>query len=372
MKQILIFAFLLTGCLSIQLDCITDHGSKSHFTAIKPPKEITSYIKTYLVFDDESQDFVYHENEIDEANGPLNKTLSQFDQEGIQLLVWNDQPPGTKYYNPDGAHSKGIIAYSAESDSGVYIFHSFPRYPFFDENGKISADIHYSQTYLGQTFHCEKVTGKSIDLILSGIQITNITVNRNTLQSSSYQYINEFANQKYYVENEENFKKIELDLESGPAIGIYKRDTYDVQVYEDVVIPNIQDSIYSLSWGDPYIHSNCKVNGSYFVKNIGEIKFDFASKKSFLSKQPFSDTIEWSCYKEHSKWFITDKTQIPCIADMNHMESQNNRGGGFICPQNPNLHSALSNLIAWNYDCKGERKEFSEGNGHRPLKRIQK
>jgi len=50
------------------------------------------------------------------------------------FIAWTDQLPAENLYNndtwyPDGAHSKGFLAYNSTSDKGIYVVHSFPKWP---------------------------------------------------------------------------------------------------------------------------------------------------------------------------------------------------------------------------------------------------
>ena len=57
------------------------------------------------------------------------------------------------------------------------------------------------------------------------------------------------------------------------------------------------------------------------------------------------DSYEYEVNKEHSKWGITHKKNIVCFADLNHTESQKERGGHIVCFENEKLHNIMKEAI---------------------------
>lgn len=104
-----------------------------------------------------------------------------------------------------------------------------------------------------------------------------------------------FAEKKYYSDsgNQENT----LDLNIGSIRSIFKRDTYKKEVFEEFLIPIIKDNLITETWGRPYIHSRCSVDGDYSVKNVNEISIPGTKNKD-------GNQYNWDCYHDHSKWFI--------------------------------------------------------------------
>ena len=49
--------------------------------------------------------------------------------------------------------------------------------------------------------------------------------------------------------------------------------------------------------------------------------------------------------QEHSKWAITHSKNIVCFADLNHCESQKERGGNIVCFENSKLHDIMKKAI---------------------------
>lgn len=59
---------------------------------------------------------------------------------------------------------------------------------------------------------------------------------------------------------------------------------------------------------------------------------------------------------DHSKWGLALDTtsNYVCVGGINRMQSQRQRGGGTLCFQNANLHSALLSCIATQDPCSNK------------------
>jgi len=56
------------------------------------------------------------------------------------LIAWNDEFPSGSTKS-SGAHSKGVIAYDAKTDSGFMLTHSVPKYPTVNDDNTIDPTI---------------------------------------------------------------------------------------------------------------------------------------------------------------------------------------------------------------------------------------
>ena len=97
-------------------------------------------------------------------------------------------------------------------------------------------------------------------------------------------------------------------------------DTTLRQVYED--------HIYVRTWSRPSLAPN--LYGTYNLINVLEVKFG---------------DYKYVVNKEHSKWAITKTKNIFCFSDLNHTESQKERGGQIVCFQNDKLHNIMKEAI---------------------------
>ena len=65
------------------------------------------------------------------------------------MIAWNDEYPAENLFSnsswfPGGAHSKGLMAYDADKDEGIYVVHSFPKYPGILEDGSVNHKVQHS------------------------------------------------------------------------------------------------------------------------------------------------------------------------------------------------------------------------------------
>jgi len=70
------------------------------------------------------------------------------------------------------------------------------------------------------------------------------------------------------------------------------------------------------------------------------------------------DKFEYTCQNEHSKWGISDKSDIICIGDLNRCDSQKKRGGMIACFEDSNLKKEFKNAITDYEKCKNKTLSF--------------
>lgn len=137
---------------------------------------------------------------------------------------------------------------------------------------------------------------------------------------------------------------IELNVGNRKMLGFFKNPYYTSGfIFEDLIIPKIQDNLRVESWGRPYQPSNCSLDIGFTCENINSIAFPNDSK------------AYWSSADDHSKWAIgTSSLNWVCSGGMNRMYSQAKRGGAFFCWQEPSLWKALDGIVAGSEACGGQ------------------
>ena len=88
------------------------------------------------------------------------------------------------------------------------------------------------------------------------------------------------------------------------------------------------DHFYVRTWSRPFLAP--AQYDTYNLVNVIKVKYD---------------SYEYDVNKEHSKWGITYKKNIICFSDLNHTESQKERGGHIVCFENQILHNIMKNAI---------------------------
>jgi deoxyribonuclease-2 len=111
---------------------------------------------------------------------------------------------------------------------------------------------------------------------------------------------------------------------------IAKNRQWGKDFWNDLVGPTLKDDMDVETW----------IRGSVppMIDSDGIHKtFDI----KFIDLRPLGAYWAWPESKDHAKWGITYKNNWVCVGDINHMISQQNRGGGTIAFQDAKLWQAL-------------------------------
>jgi deoxyribonuclease-2 len=333
-------SFFLISALSLsfaQLSCIDRQGnSVAWFTFIKFPGELTNADPRFAYLDSESGDQYQviqgaHHYFKDEA---LERTISAINvmpETSMNKLVWNDQPPN-KLFNPKGGHAKGIIGFDNATQTGVYIMHSFPKFPDVLENGQINSTTPPNTVTYGQNCYCISIDKEMLGNILHNLPVKEPNVYHATGLFDGKAFT---SNQDYLI------SQFHL-LNGDDQWFLSKNARYAGFLYEDIVQPYFKVNLAVESWGRPYQPPRCPPVGSYGSLNIARIAFN--------------EKDAWDHTQDHSKWAVSvgeSGIQIACLCDVNRMDSQGIRGGSCLCSKNKNLHRALSSIVKVTDQCSG-------------------
>jgi deoxyribonuclease-2 len=288
----------------------------------------------YLYYDCDGQNPAISSNLLGEKKGALYDTLQQLFGPGkandTGWILYNDEIPGAKSNDGTKGHTKGVLAFNKDDDSAFWLLHSTPRFPhpgdaLFPDDEKI----------YGQTFIC--ITLKDYDTAeqLAGVMRAqqepqvygcripdSIPIDSNIFKLSKGEDIPapaEPADLTFYSRGGKEFhclaknrhwgKDFWIDL-VGPTLKV----DLDIETWRRGTVPPTQDSD----------------------------KIDDVKDVLYVNLQHMGLNYEWHYTKDHSKWAVSDKTGgWVCVADINRMTSQEKRGGGAVCFQEPNLQKPL-------------------------------
>lgn len=282
--------------------------------------------------------------------------------DGLNWIIYNDQPPeGDNLRGPSAkkAHAKGVVIMDTDNRDGIWLTHSVPQFPpaigqrlKFDEN----------VSKFGQTFMCI-----NFDVKLAGLQIAKHLSNMNALiydTKIDEQLFNivpglsELASDWAGSRRRKTFKgqaklKQEISTRAGQQLSIYsKSNELEADLYAGWLEHELDSSLYVESWqngaGNP-LNSSC-LDPEYTVNNVRELRL-------YEDRTIFS----WHHQKDHSKWAISESEDkgLVCIADINRMESQFERGGGAVCMKCPNCWNVFSKTILDIEPCHGKKKKHT-------------
>lgn len=98
--------------------------------------------------------------------------------------------------------------------------------------------------------------------------------------------------------------------------------------YDTTMRQAYEDHFYVRTWSRPALAP--PLNDTYNLVNVINVTF---GKYSFDVNQ------------EHSKWALAYSKKVVCFADLNHCESQKERGGNIVCFENKKLHDIMKSAI---------------------------
>ncbi|EAR86610.1 deoxyribonuclease II (macronuclear) [Tetrahymena thermophila SB210] len=274
-------------------------------------------------------------NDID--NSPLMRTLAQTERIGKQSpygsVFWNDQPPQSDA-SLSYAHAKGFMVFNQEK--GYLMVHSTPRFPVIEED-IVNLEIPSSQTKFGQHYFCISTTTEDLNKIAEGYNIDYPKVYSSYIPTEfeGIDNIINMVNQKRNKDDQQlavNFKS----LKGTKFIKFSKSGKYLVPFYDTILAESIKAGVIVQSWGSPQEEPIC------------ESQYNVSSNMLITL-----DGITYKQTQDHSKYCISTDDSKPyvCLGDINRQTSQWKRGGGTVCLQNKQVHTAFKKIMAQQQPC---------------------
>ena len=305
----------LSFCWSVLASsCRNENGqSVSWFVAFRKPG---SAPRTYYVFDDTSTtaSFRMVNNEYILAH-----LFDGIDLQSDQVLLWNDEPAKSEDASSSNgdvpnqtAHDKGVLYRNSKDNTGFYLLHSVPQFPA--TSGTSLNPVTPTASAYGQSFICvSSNSDASFQLVWNHVKSQNSQI-----------YHNSFT----YPDPPKPSQDV-LDSTLEGFRYVTKTSINLNEPYEQLLAPLLKSSLLVESWGRPYEANNC--SATYQVVNNEHIQF---------GSEIFKST------SDHSKYCLAiSQPNLLCVGGMNHMTSQAERGGSWLCFSNQNLYSAIKNSI---------------------------
>ena len=253
---------------------------------------------------------------------------------GFNYFFWNDDKTvkdgAADSAATSKAHAKGSLVY--DSTSGAFLLHSLPRFPTRTLANAILEELPSNGGSYGQTFLCisvNKATAETIAKLLSCINVSvNKAVSSDRVNSSPNTWVTNLINNKMDSSCDmEHVTKIKS--KSGVEFTFFGKN-YKKKVipYDTTLRETYKDHFYVRTWSRPALAPS--LYGTYNLVNVLDVKFG-----------EYSIGVN----KEHSKWATAKGKNIVCFGDVNHTESQKDRGGHIVCFQNTKLHDIMKGAI---------------------------
>ncbi|MFC3881836.1 deoxyribonuclease II family protein [Algoriphagus namhaensis] len=316
---------------------------------VGPKKDSTGF--EFLYFDAQSTDGVkLSSTRLNEKTSALGLTLAQIFSSPKKggFVLWNDEiPPTTKNPNPKNqgqkGHSKGILAFSKETNSGFYLLHSTPRFPTSAEIELPENERKFGQTYLCISLKDYETANAIAEVVHT--QNDGQVYESNLEEVSVDDAIYKFAKNLPY---EKPSKPANLTFASkeGKTFSLIAKN----RVWSK---PKAKGEIGFDFWKD-LIGPTLAINLSVETWRRGMVFDDIDSVKSELTEDIVDidlskiglDGYRWGFSKDHAKWGISfdEQKNMIIIADINRQISQERRGGGGIAFENPILWKTLKKI----------------------------
>ena len=254
----------------------------------------------------------------------------------FNYFFWNDDKTtkdGPYNSAPSSkAHAKGSLVY--DSTSGAFLLHSLPRFPTRNSNNDVLLELPSNGGFYGQTFLCISVNKATAETIVKMLDCINVSVNK----AVSSDRVNLIPN--VWVHNLINNKIdsscamehiTKIRSKSGVKFTFFgKNHKKKITPYDTTLREAYEDHFYVRTWPRPAL-----AHASYDTYNLVNV----------LSVK-YGDYL-YNINKEHSKWAIAQNKNVVCFGDINHTETQKNRGGHIVCFCNTELHDIMKKSIVY-------------------------
>ena len=338
-KFILYFIlFFLVTCKTNKV-CRNPNGEEVDWYAIFfMPSSISSDGKiNYGYFDPYTNNLKFYE--YNEENFPPTQITRYAIEAGedFNYFFWNDDKTlkdgDSSSASSSKAHAKGSLVY--DEDNGAFLLHSLPRFPTRDLNNEILTELPSNGGSYGQTFLCITIDKKNAEQIVKLLNCINVSINKSVdydrVNKNSNSWINALINNKMDTSCSIQHT-VKIKSQEGEIFTFYGKNYKNKIIpYDTTLRQEYDDDFYVRTWSRPSLaHSFYKSENDYFLINVLDIQIG---------------QYKYPVTKEHSKWAITNNQNIVCFSDLNHTESQKDRGGHIVCFENKILHSIMMNAI---------------------------
>ncbi|GFU24909.1 plancitoxin-1 [Nephila pilipes] len=346
-----VFVYLLSKVeLSFEISCRNEKNEDvDWFIVYKLPaidgEKRGSYLERGVAYayitSDTSKEWILSSLSIESKKSMLGRTLKGFRDEldkgtDVAYLFYNDKAPETE--KSTVGHLKGYLAFDEES--GVWMIHSIPKFTKSDEHEFPSNARPNGQIAMCITFATESLNDICQHLLFCNPNIYDYDISKSIKQNLDINSQSLFSERPNFIRKAPFEKQTSLvSLDNQEFIGFAKDNQEEVDIYSDIIGPNLGEDLIVESWrrgAGGVLDPSCEDSNT--VIDVMTINMTVKNRKK---------GIYFTYTQDHSKWAISqdDESDLVCIADLNRMESQAKRGGGAICLFSGSLRKAFKSII---------------------------
>jgi deoxyribonuclease-2 len=307
------------------LSCLNEQGSAVDlWAAIKAPAG-TDYL-----YYEPGQTFAPSPYSInDTSKGALSFTTQQLWSSAVDsYVIYNDEPPGSSYYNYSYGHTKGYFALASDL-TGFYMTHSIPIYPTGPSQSPIYTGLGGNAYTYAQNILCLSVNASTLDSLAYKFQLNHPQIYDSKISSmveSKFLNISNLAKGKYATAA--ICAESELATVGGQIFTLFAKSAqWGKDLYDGCVGPRLESDLWVESWIRGSAEGPSCPTGGYETLDIQYV--DFGSDYS------------WTETNDHSKWAVAVNISQVCMGDINRMTTQYVRGGGTVCIKDATLFDTL-------------------------------
>ena len=337
MLNFLIFLFLFLSIYSsTKKVCLNPAGEEVDWYAIffMPSSISTMGEIDYGYFDPSLTSLQYYKYEVN-TFPPSHITRFVLNNEtDYNYFFWNDDKTvkdgSSSSASSTKAHAKGSLVY--DSISGAFLLHSLPRFPTRTVDNVILEELPSNGGSYGQTFLCISINKETAEIIAKLLNCVNVSINKSVdsdkVNSTPNYWVTKLIGNRLDTSCEIEHT-VKIQSLSGVEFTFYGKNYKNKIIpYDTTMREAYNDHFYVRTWSRPSLAP--AQYDVYDLVNVIKVKYD---------------SYEYDVNKEHSKWGITHKKNIVCFSDLNHTESQKERGGHIVCFENQILHNIMKNAI---------------------------
>lgn len=286
----------------------------------------------YVYYDPKVAKIVKSPNVLTGGKGALDLTLAAIFGKPDATTGWilyNDEMPADAKRSDSSqfGHTKGVIAFDTSSKTALWLLHSWPKYA--DPRATGMPTPIYGQTFLCLSLALD--TASQIADQMRNHQEPQVYTPRvpETLDKRDPLYL---LTQTLQPNAPGDSNVIDCRTRGGLAFKVIaKNRKWGKDFWNDLVGPTLKADMDVESWirgKIPPVLDSDGIHKTFDVK--------------YIDLSPLGVPWTWPETHDHAKWGITVDSNWVCVGDINRMVSQENRGGGTIAFQDPNLWAALS------------------------------
>ena len=249
---------------------------------------------------------------------------------GVGWICYNDEIPDQEDNNETLGHTKGVLAFDLESDSAIWLLHSWPKFPNIRTRELAAAEN-------AQTFLC--ITLQDVETARYIAEQMYHRQEPQTYQSHLPDMVSEsdlFYKLVHGIDVNETDPPCDVAFFSKqwqPFRLLAKNRHWAEDFWIDLVGPHLRVDIEVETWRRGTVPATEDIDHTHDTEDI--LHIDLTS---------LGVNYQWRYTKDHSKWGVSETGNWVCVADINRQKSQEKRGGGSICFQNERLWKALRQI----------------------------